>query len=124
MAISPVPQRPLVRSIYEEVGNALRSVGRHTESGYDLVYIRDDVEAIYSTDEIDEVFDDLKLQALNRDYVEGLFNAGTLECTIFGFESAIMFHFVDEDQTGLWVTVDRSAPITLDSIIASCQTEL
>ena len=68
----------LVRALRDEVDDTLRSVAVYDEEGYEIEYMREDVEGAYSTDEIEEVYDDLVIQGLSREFLEQLFHAGDL----------------------------------------------
>jgi len=111
----------LVRALRDEVDDALRSVAVYDEEGYEIEYIREDVEGAYSTDEIEEVYDDLVIQGLSREFLEQLFHAGDLQCSMYGFEEATMFHFTGGEYTGLFVSMDRTAGMDLDAIISTCK---
>lgn len=114
----------LVDALQDEAGDALRSVTYYDEESYEMLFLRDDVDAIYSAEELDEVFDDLRLEGWGRERLEDLFNAGDLECSIYGFEDAMMFHFVTNDFKGVFLTYDRAAAVDVEDFIDACKTHL
>lgn len=114
----------LIPALEAETDGALRTVATYSEAGYDLHHLREDVENVYSTEEIDAVYEDLLLDNMNRAYLERLFHAGRLECTVLGFEDAVMLHFSGEVHSGLFVSVDRVPDIEVLSIIETCKDAL
>lgn len=114
----------LVRKLHDEAGDALRSVTRYDEEEYEFLYLRENVEAIYSAEEFDAIFDDLRLEGWGRESLEDLFRAGELECSIYGFEGAMMFHFVTDDFDGALVTYDRDADVDAMDFLDVCKAEL
>lgn len=115
---------PLVTDLQEATGDDLRSVVHYEETEYEMIYLREDVDAIYSSDELDDVIEDLRLQGWGQEPIEELFNAGELECSIFGFEEAMMFHFVTNDFKGVFVTYDRGADVNIEIVIDICNTHI
>lgn len=111
------PSHPLVRELSETVGDALRCVATYEASEYEIIYIRPDVETRYSTDEIERIYDDLVLQNVGADFVQGLFHAGPLRCSILGFERATVFHVVGEPYGGLLVSVDADTAVELPAFL-------
>lgn len=111
----------LVETLHEVAGDAVRSVCTYDEENYDLLFMRENVDAIYSTEEIEEIFDDLRLEGWGRERLEGLFNAGGLECSIYGFEDAMMFHFVENGFEGAFVTYDRGADVDVEAFLEACE---
>lgn len=103
------------------VGGALRAVAAYDERDYELEYIRDDVGRRYSAAELEAVFEELALAGRDRDYLEGIFHAGRIECSILGFEDALMFHFVTDGGAGRLVTVDRDVEFDLDEFVEACR---
>lgn len=87
---------------------------------YELLYLRDDVARRYSEAELEAVFEELALSGRDRDYLEGIFHAGRIECSIVGFEDAIVFHFATDDGSGRFVTVDRGVAFELGDFIEAC----
>lgn len=118
-----VPSK-LVASLRDEVDDALRTVAYYDEAKYDSLYRRSDIEIGYTPDETQAIIDDLTVQGLSRQYLEGLFNAGALECSMFHFEDALMFHFPESDRTGLFVTIDTGTNVNLDRFISICHSHL
>lgn len=107
--------------IRTHVDDSLRSLSYYEGRDYEIQFLRDDMGRRYSEEEIEEVFDELVLSGLSRDYFEKLFHAGRIECQIFGFEEAAMFHFIVNDIEGVFLSFDRDVEINLDSFIDDCK---
>lgn len=118
-----VPSK-LITSLHSLVNGALRSVAYYDEAKYDSLYRREDIEIGYTPEESQAIIDDLTVQGLSRQYLEDLFNAGALECTMLRFEDALMFHFPESDHTGLFVTIDTGTPLDIDQIVSLCESHL
>lgn len=115
---------PLVNNLKDEAGAALRSVTTYDEDSYDQLYLRENVNAIYSPEEFDDIFSDLRMEGWGRESLEELFNAGKLTCSIYGFEDAMMFHFVRNGFEGVLVTYDRGADVDVEEFMAVCKRQL
>lgn len=114
---------PLVQKLQAEAGDALRSVTQYGETDYEMLYLRENVDRIYTSEEIEEIFEDLRLEGWGRETLEDLFNAGHLECSIYGFDQAMMFHFVSNGFEGALVTYDRGAGVDTEEFIQACKSE-
>lgn len=110
----------LLNVVDKHVGDALRAVSSYEGREYDLHLLRDDIRERYSDEEIRNVFDDLALSGMSREYYEKLFHAGQLDCSIYGFEAAAMFHFTVNETEGVFVSFDRDTEINLDAFINDC----
>lgn len=110
----------LIDEVEAEVGDALRFVATYQQRSYDLRYIRDDVRADYSDEEITEVLDQLEIEGMGYSHFERLFHSGPMDCAIYGFEAALMFHFPRDDFSGLFVTVDRDVQLNPEALIGIC----
>lgn len=114
----------LVNSLQSLVNGALRSVAYYDEAKYDSLYRRKDIKTGYTPNESQAIIDDLTVQGLSRQYLEGLFNAGALECSMFQFEEALLFHFPESDHTGLFVTIGAGTDIDIDQFVSLCKSHL
>ncbi len=111
----------LVERLQNEAGESLRTVTTYDEDSYELRFVRDNVDAIYSTGEFDAIFEEIRLEGWGRERLEDLFNAGPLECGVYGFEQAMMLHFVENGFGGVFVTYDRDAGIDAEAFIEVCR---
>lgn len=112
----------LTAALEDEVGDALRVVGRFTADDYELLYDRDDVRSQYTAEEIDEIHREQVFEELNRSYQEGLFeDVGELRCTTRWFDDIVAVLLMPEgSDRGVFVTVDRNDDLDVDDLVARC----
>jgi hypothetical protein len=96
----------LVHGVRERTGAHLRSIALYGPDSYDVLFLRDDVDASYLSAEIDEIHDEMVLEDLGIGYLEDLFNAGDLVCSTHVFEEGVMMHLAGEEHHGLFVSFD------------------
>lgn len=113
----------LRRDLQGEVDDALRVIATYSRDGYDPHYVRADVEARVA-ERGDDIHDDLVLQGIGREGLESLFDAGSLHCSVHRFDEVTVFHFVDEDYTGLFVSLDSDADVNLPRFAERCRERL
>lgn len=114
----------LKQAAKEHTNGALRSIIEYEKRDYTIHHFRPDVQAAYTDDEVTGVIDELVMGSLGAEHFESIFNAGEFECSIFGFENAVMFHFFGGDTNGTFITVDRDVHLNLDDFINTCTNEL
>lgn len=107
--------------LQEEVGDGLRTVATYEERDYTFHHFRNGLLRRYSRADVEAILDDLIIEGLSTQFVESLFHAGDLECAIYGFEEAVMFHFVLDDGVGLFGSFDRDSEHDLDALISTCK---
>lgn len=115
---------PLVEGLQNEAGDSLRTATIYGEDSYEMLYTRDNIDAIYSPAELDIIFDEIRMEGWGRQRLEDLFDAGPLDCNIYGFEEAMMLHFVKNGFEGVFVTYDRDASVIVEDMISTCKTYL
>lgn len=100
-------QPPVVDALLELCGDALRGVGEFQEDDYQLLYMRDDVSAQYSTEELDRIWRDMILESLRRQPLEGQFVAGgDYLFSAIGFEESVVFLVSHARGEGLVFSMD------------------
>ncbi|SFR96338.1 hypothetical protein SAMN05216559_1561 [Halomicrobium zhouii] len=114
-------EQDLVDDLLTAADGALRSVAVYYETDYEMLYMRENVDVVYSHQERDAIFDDLRLEGWGRDRLQDLFNAGELECSVYGFDEAMMLHFVKNGFEGVFVTYDRGEGIDVEEFIRVCE---
>jgi hypothetical protein len=72
----------------------------------------------------DDLHDDLILQGIGRDRLEDVFDAGSLHCSMHRFDDLAAFHFVAGAFSGLFVSVDADADVSLGSFADTCKARL
>lgn len=115
---------PLVADLLDEINSSLRTVTIYGEQSYEMLYVRDTIEAAYSPAEFDIIFDELRMEGWGRQRLDDIFDAGSLDWSIYGFEEAMMLHFVINGFEGVFVTYDRDTGIDVEDVVATCKTHL
>jgi len=110
----------LTKSLREYVGDGLRSVLRYDEDGEELVYVRDDVADDYSETEVDQVFRDVRLEAVEKPHQEDLYEHGSLDCTVRWFDDAVEVHFPHDETSGTAVALDHEVLTDEDTLLHKC----
>jgi hypothetical protein len=113
----------LVTDLRDHVGDGLRVVATYDRDGYDAFYVRDDVAARIP-EVADDLHSDLILQGMGRDRLEDLFAAGDLHCSMHRFDDLTAFHFIRDEFTGLFVTIDTETEVALQPFAAACERRL
>lgn len=101
-----------LREFFEERTNGeLRSIIRYDDDTVDVEYVRDDVAAQYSDDELERAIDESRLESLHVPLYEHAFskNHGDLQCMITCFENVIEMNFAIDDGVGAAVAIDAEA---------------
>ena len=109
-----------INAIREEGKDSVRVIAEYDDAGYDVQYVRDDVEAKMQT-VAEEIHDELVIQGMGREYLEQLFEAGELHCSMHRFDEVTTFHFLDERFTGLFASVDSGADVRLATFADRCR---
>jgi len=112
-----------INAIREEGKDSVRVIAEYDDAGYDVQYVRDDVEAKMQT-VAEEIHDELVIQGMGREYLEELFQAGNLHCSVHRFDEVTAFHFIEEQFTGLFVSIDSDADIPLATFTDTCRDAL
>ena len=105
---SPAPGKKIHTAVQPATRAQLRSVVGYTPQSYTIHYIRKDVRAQYTEDEIKAAIEELRLETLEQNYMNSVFGAvhGDQQCSITVFDHAIELNFVLGDGTGVEVAFD------------------
>ncbi|QDX39912.1 hypothetical protein [Salarchaeum sp. JOR-1] len=100
----------VVTSLRDQVGDHLRSVVGYTADTYVFHYVRDDVRERYTGDELDDAVDELRLETLEKHYLNSVFQRrhGDHYSRVVVFSEATELNFVVADGEGLAVAVDTA----------------
>lgn len=112
-----------IETIRKVAGDSLRVIAEYDQEGYDMQYIRDDVEAKIGT-VAEEIHEELVIRGIGRGHLEQLFQAGNLNCAVHRLDEVTAFHFIDEEFTGLFVSIDSDADIPLVTFADTCRDTL
>ena len=96
----------LLESAQSHFGPSLQTVSTFHSEGYEKLYFRDDIDELYTEDELSEIFRNLVWEGLSKLYIQDLFYAGDMVCSMWVLQGSVMLLFADEDHTGAFVTVD------------------
>lgn len=102
----------LVETLRDAIGDDLRVVAKYDRDGYDIVYSRDGLTGRVD-DRAPDIHDELVLQGIGREHLEGLFDAGDLQCSMHRFDDLTAFHFVQNGYTGIFISIDSDASVDL-----------
>lgn len=122
----PVPGETIHTEIEPGVREYLRSVVGYTADGYAIHYIRDDVEAQYTEEEVQTAIEELRLETLEQEHVNRVFETvhGKQQCRVTFFRSAIEMNFIVGEGTGVEVAFDREWGSKQLNVIDQIQTIL
>jgi len=104
-------------ALRETVGGALRVVGFHEGSDWQITYMRDDVRDGYGDGSIDDIADDLVLDVLSTPRQESLYELGDLQATSRLFEDGLVVHVPTGDRSGYLVSLDTGGDATGRDIV-------
>ena len=110
----------VLEGIQELTGDSLRTVATYADDGYEFHYARDDISARINH-LAEDIHKDLIIEGIGRDYMEDLFDAGSLRCSMHRFDDLSAFHFVGKDYTGLFVSIDSDANVPLQEFSQLCR---
>jgi len=108
----------VVESARSVAGDSLRSVAEYRESEYALYFVREDIDQ--KNLNVDKIHQNLVLDGISREFLEELFVAGDLQCTMHQFDDALMFHFAFPENAGLFVSVDADGTVALRELVDVC----
>ena len=108
----------------------LRSIIGYTHDAYTIHYLRDDVKQMYEDHNFDHAIDELRLETLEKEYINDLFQEmhGEFECRIDVFDDAVEMNFIVDEGEGLELAVDRNyfgeQDILITDVLDTIQTYL
>lgn len=108
----------LGRFMEERAGDHLRSVVYYGPDEYERVLNRSDVLPVYTSPELEEIVDDVRLEGLTRRRQEDLHGFGGLTCTVRCFDRGVVMHLPHDDQHGTVIIMDYAAATHLHTFIA------
>ncbi|UTF55884.1 DUF7522 family protein [Natronosalvus rutilus] len=104
----------------EEFDDDLRSVGYYTPEESEFLFTRDDVESAYDCGDLQRVFRDNRLEALDTPHQESLYAHGRLLATTRFFEDATELHFVVGETQGIAAAIDAGAADDVRELVSAC----
>lgn len=104
----------------EKFGDTLRSVVHYGEGRYEFLYVRDDVAAQYTDEEIERIVRDLEMESMGKPVEETRFVHGELACRIHVFDRGVEMNFMSGDGEGVAVGLDGEAFVTHGTFVGRC----
>lgn len=107
----------------DHTNGGLRSIVTYDTGDIEVVYLRDDVAAQYSDDELAKAIDESRLESLHAPLYEHTFSKehGDLQCMIACFENVIEMNFAIDDGVGAAVAIDAEAMDDAHGIISEAR---
>ena len=99
--------------VADQFDEALRSVASYDADGFDVRYIRDDVDELYDDGDYERAFRTHRLEAMDRPTQDSLYAHGKLLCTYRVYEEATEIHVATTETSGVLVSVDADVGIEL-----------
>ncbi|MBX0286173.1 hypothetical protein EGH22_07525 [Halomicroarcula sp. F28] len=113
----PAEARDLVEAIRDDTADTLQLAVRYSGEGYDIVYLRADIDEQFSDPELEEQVETLMLKGHGDPPQEGaLFNFGSLNATMRFYDESLVVHFPTGEWTGLVFVLDQEAESLLDIV--------
>ncbi|MFP9193879.1 hypothetical protein [Natronosalvus vescus] len=112
----------LIDYLEEEFPEALRSVGYYTSEESEFLFVRDDVDSTYDCGELQRIFRDYKLEALDAAHQESLYEHGSLLATARFFDRATELHFVHGETEGIITAIDAGSVDDVRGLVCECAT--
>lgn len=97
-----------VADLQSVVGDDLRSIATCDEDGYEFLYLRDGLRE-RAEDIAEDIHQNLVLEGIGKVYLEDLFEAGDLHCTLHEFEELQAYHLVTGQFEGVFVGIDTDS---------------
>lgn len=113
----------LVQYLRGEAGDYLRAALHYSEDNYEVLHVRDDVDARYTDEELGEFVEYYrgKRRQLAPDRP---FELGNDHCTVSVYDEAILFHFTQGTGVGTIVTLSPEAGRDIVQFITACLEQL
>jgi len=113
----------LVNFLEDQAGEYLRGAIHYSTDEYVSLYMRDDVDALYSSEEIQKLAEYYRQENQGRAGGEQ-FELGTNHCTVNFYDDAILFHFSQGDEIGTVITLEPEADRNIVEFITECLRQL
>lgn len=84
---------------------------------FEVEYIRDDLEEIYSDQDLERAYQQMLANQVSADNFRKGVKLGNIECQTIIFEGAIIFLFPSSRYTSIFTSFDRKQPFPLLEIV-------
>jgi len=109
----------LVTFLEEQAGEHLRGAIHYSEDDYRSLYLRDDIDALYSDADMNELYRYYSEQSKVQN-AEEPFTLGECHCNVSFYDDAILFHFSQGDHIGTVITLEPEAGRDIVGFITQC----
>lgn len=113
----------LVGFLERQAGEYLRGAIHYSADEYVTIYMRDDVDALYPPEKMEELAEYYR-QVNRNQTAEEPFDLGTNHCTVNFYDDAILFHFTQGEELGTVITLEPEAGRDIVSFITDCLEQL
>ena len=110
--------RNLIPYLKDTAGDSLRGVAVYDSTGYESLYVRDDVQAEHFELEVDKMIDRLRQESQVRDLRDFPFDE--LNGTVRSFGEALVMHFPRTRERGTVITFDPEVARQLNTFMSEC----
>lgn len=107
----------LVEDLEGWFGDRLRVVGVYDAEGYEVPFWDERARASVTEEQVEALYEDLLLRELDWEFLEDLFEAGSLTCSVHRFEEVTAFHAPGPGKRGLYVSAVTGADPPLDAVV-------
>jgi hypothetical protein len=110
-------------AMFREIEDAeVRVVATLGSLDYEIEFIRDDIEQLYSEAELDRAHKDLVANQVSADDFKQAVEIGDLDCQLFLYEETVVFLFPSSRYEGVFASFDRQKPFPLLEVAESAST--
>lgn len=120
MSPDPDPQQAVLAYVTEEVGDHLRAVDYFDRDTHENLYIRDDVSALYTDREFEQMRFERVSNLLNVGFFEELYSVGEFRYSIRRFDRAVLLYLPLGEANGMVVSIDVDAAIPVGTVGDHC----
>jgi hypothetical protein len=109
----------LVKFLEGQADDYLRGAIHYSEDGYESLYLRDDIAALYTDETMEELCEYYRQQSKVQNADEP-FSLGDCHCNVSFYDDALLFHFSQGDSIGTVVTLEPEAGRDVVGFITEC----
>lgn len=109
----------LVEFLQTRAADYLRGAVHYSADDYESLYMRPDVDDLYSAEKMEELFRYYRRKNREQNSDEP-FDLGNNHCTVDFYDDAILFHFTQGEEVGTVITLDPEAGRDIIQFITEC----
>ncbi|NHN46495.1 hypothetical protein G9464_02630 [Halostella sp. JP-L12] len=113
-----------IATLKTKLGDDLRVAVEYDETGYVSRYVRDDLDEEYSSDDLNEIRQEMIVLMLGKDRIEEFLTAGEFRALTYWLDDAIIYHFPETEAFyGRVVSVEPEGESMRAAIFDACSTK-